>query len=184
MRLEWQSDVDLVDVLALDDLVDLAEIAEYRHARDLAFGLPRVVIEKADNAETELSVVLQLLCDFLAQRPGSQDEDALQVLTLQSDDGQDVPNHIPTDNQQNQIQASEDGQESTTVGEGLQGAVRPGIASGSDPRNKGPQQHGGQQHRNEDGQRFIDPCPASADLVEAMEVEHDRPEQQNDRQEQ
>ncbi len=165
MRLERQGDIDLIDVLALDDFVHLTQAAEDRHPRDLAFGFPRVVIQKADHVETQLAMPLQLVRDFLAQRPGPEDENALQVLALQADHGQHIPNHVAAEYQKEQVQAGEDGEKSSAVSEGLDGAVRSRIAGGSDPGDEGAEKYSGQQHRDENGQRFVDARPTSANLI-------------------
>ena len=129
-------------------------------------------------------MALQLLRDFLAQRPGPEDENALQVLALQADHGQYIPNDVAAEHQKEQIEAGEDGEKTSAVGKGLEGAVRSRIAGGSDPGDEGAEKYSGQQHGDENGQRFVDARPTSADLIQTMEIEHDGPEDEEDGQEQ
>ena len=176
VRFERQRDVDLIDVFPGDHRFDVLERAEHGGVLVVATDFARIVVEVTHHLETQLAVRLQLVGDFAAEVAGTHDQDALQVEAAQTAALLHPADDHPGGHHQHQIAESEEADEGATVGEEDVVFKRPvpGVQRG--------QQEGAEKHCQHDGQRFVDPAAVAAALVKAVEVEDDRPGQEDDRQ--
>ena len=125
-------------------------------------------------------------CDLvgdLAPEPArTGDQDATQIVTAQAHRAQNGANREASGCHQHDGGDEEQEQKDAAVGEGLElgaaGYAEPaGVEGGDAGENDGRQQLGDDQ-----GEELFDPALAPANLIETVEIEHHRPDQQNERQ--
>ncbi len=178
---ERQRQDHLVDAVLGDHPRDLVEVADHRDVEVAAVALRRVVVEEADHLEAELAVVEDLAGDVAAQLAGADHQDPHQVVALEPRRPQPLADDAAGGDHQHEIERPEEAEEATAVGKD------PGDAVGADVGRAHQDDARGEQHRRQDdrhhqGQRLVHPVAAARRLVEAVEVEHQRPEQQDQRQ--
>ena len=76
---ERQRDVEVVDVLAADDLVGVGERAEQRQAAVADVIAGRAIVDEADQLEAELAVLEHLVGDHAPEIAGAGDQHALEA---------------------------------------------------------------------------------------------------------
>jgi hypothetical protein len=129
--------------------------------------LPGNVEESA--TEAELPVLAKALDDLAAEVPGPGHQDLLQVAARAPDAAEGGANREPGGGHEHGIDQSKHGQEQTGVRE---------LAVEVEARG---QQHGREQHRQRDPHRLVCPRQDPAPVVQALEVEHDGPQDRDHR---
>jgi hypothetical protein len=115
--------------------------------------------------------------DLAAEQPRAHHQDALQVVP----GAPHAPQHRARDHagggDQRQVDEREEAQEGAAVGEVFVAARGRGRPVPGDHHR---QQHGGEQHGEDDGEHLVHPAPSPPALVEAVEVEDHRPEHEHE----
>ena len=178
VRLQRQREEDLIDALRRQYLFRLLRGAEHGHAADHRALLAGIVIQEADHLEAHLAVSEDLGGDLAAQQPGAHDENALQVVPRAAHAPQHRARHHARGGDEREIHQREEAQEGAAVGEVLGAAGRRRRAVPGDHHRE---QHGGEEDREDDGEHLVDAAAPPPALVEAVEVEDHRPEDEDDR---
>ena len=164
VRVERQSEKHRVDATLVHDPRDLGGRAEHRHPWCCGRALAGGVVDEPDRAEARLRVLEELVHHGAAQAAGADDEDVPHadavppgLLEIPADRG------APREHEED-VETEEEQQD------------EPRVREAPVERREAREQQRGQPRRDEDREPLFDARAVAADLVEAVEVVDDRPQ--------
>ncbi len=179
---ERQRQDHLVDAVLGDHPGDLVQVAQHRDVEVAAVALGRVVVEKADHLEAELAVVEDLAGDLAAQIAGADHRMRIRFWPLSREARSRLRMVARAAITSSRSSAANRPRKAAAVGDDPRQGVAGGDVGRLDQDDGRGQQHRGQDDRHHHGERLVHPVAAAADLIEAVEVDDQRPEADDDRQ--
>ena len=164
VRFQGQGEEDGVDALVFDDARGLVSGSDDRHAPIGNSSLRGIVVDEGDGSQTRLRVVGELVDQRPAQASGPDHENAAYPVSVPPRLLEVAANRGPP------------GEHEEHVGREKEDEHRSGVVEAAREGRDADQEQGRQCGRHEDGETFLDARAAPADLVQAVEVIDEGPD--------
>ena len=182
MLVERQGDVELIDPIALQDVAGLGQRPEQRQAAIADVVAAGLVVDEADHLVAELVVLEQLVDDHAAQLAGAGDEDALEADALAPAPLQRFADQLARGVGERDVDDEEQAPDQLRHLEGAAVLEVVGDVVGLDVEGGDDAEDDGQDAADEDGEEVVDAGAAAAQPVDALDLEGERHEHADQRQ--